>query len=355
MDPRQELIEVGRQLHEKNLLVRTWGNISTRLDKNYMLITPSGIRYEDLTPDKIVKVRLRDLKWEGAYKPSSEMMVHAACYNVRPRCRFIIHTHQVYATVAGSLGIEEIKSTYEGEDVHIHCAPYALPGTRKLAENVAQTLRKNRYDDCVIMANHGTVCLGELSEETVEYAMELEEACRNFLRGYCRTDIESGILFGYNSCKRNGKILYEQPDTPYRVRRIHEEIYEKRPDVRYIVHNKSEACRIVSRRSTYIRPLLDDFAQIVGVGVPTPFNFHGQDGQRIIVKKHVNAVFCLDDGAYCLGKTRGDAEAVALVLDKGCIAQIAAARYGAASYLSRRDCYKMNRHYRNVYSKLAEM
>ena len=53
MDPRQEIIDIGRTLHEQGLLVRTWGNISCRIDKDHILITPSGIQYEDLTPDMI--------------------------------------------------------------------------------------------------------------------------------------------------------------------------------------------------------------------------------------------------------------------------------------------------------------
>jgi L-fuculose-phosphate aldolase len=103
-----------------------------------------------------------------------------------------------------------------------------------------------------------------------------------------------------------------------------------------------------------MKPLLDDFAQLIGTGVRIPLNHHGHDGRRIIVKKNINAVFALDDGAFCLGETRDDAEAAALVLDKACIAQIAASRYGSANFLSYRDCHKMNRHYRNSYSKLAK-
>ena len=78
MDPRQEIINIGKQLHDQGLLVRTWGNISCRLDKDRILITPSGIMYEDLTPEMIAEVNLKDLSWEGKCKPSSELLVHVA-------------------------------------------------------------------------------------------------------------------------------------------------------------------------------------------------------------------------------------------------------------------------------------
>ena len=53
---KKHIIEVARELHEVGLLVRTWGNISQRVDEKSFIITPSGIKYEDLTQDMIVKV-----------------------------------------------------------------------------------------------------------------------------------------------------------------------------------------------------------------------------------------------------------------------------------------------------------
>ena len=354
MDPRQEIIDVGRSLHEQGLLVRTWGNISCRLDKDRILITPSGIQYEDLTPDMIAMVNLSDLSWKGKCKPSSELLVHVACYNAKSSARFIIHTHQVFATVAGSLGVKEIRGVVDGDDIRIPCAPYALPGTQKLADNVKKTVSKYKSSNGIVMSNHGTICMGSISDEALECAMEMEEASKLFLHGYCHMDIQSGFVEGFSSFIKDGQIIYDKPDAPYRIRKIHEEIYDKRPDINFIVHNKSEACTIVSRRATHMKPLLDDFAQLIGTSVRIPVNHHGRDGRRIIVKKNVNAVFALDDGAFCLGQTRDDALAAALVLDKACIAQIAASRYGSANFLSYRDCLKMNRHYRNSYSKLAK-
>ena len=65
-------------------------------------------------------------------------------------------------------------------------------------------------------------------------------------------------------------------------------------------------------------------------------------------------VFVPGDGAYCLGPSEDDAMAVAMVLDKGCIAYTAVLRHGEGHYLSTFDCIKMNRHYRKSYSKLAD-
>ena len=142
LEAKENIIRVSRELHEVGLLVRTWGNISQRIDDNSFLITPSGIKYEDLTPEMIVKVNIKDLSYEGDVLPSSEKAVHAACYKERPDVEFIVHTHQVYASCAGTLGIRKIVSYFDDEDIFIPVAPYALPGTDKLAENVAMTIKK---------------------------------------------------------------------------------------------------------------------------------------------------------------------------------------------------------------------
>ena len=352
LDAKKHIIRISRDLHEIGLLVRTWGNISSRVDDDHMLITPSGIKYEDLTPEMIVQVNINDFSYEGDYKPSSELKVHAAAYRIRRDCGFIVHTHQVFATCAGTLGIRKVFSYFEDEDVTIPVAPYAMPGTDKLAMNVSRTLKKYSNSNGIIMANHGTLCLGTNSNEAVYQAEMMESACNNFLIDVCKMDMTHGVEYGYNSHREGDTIIYDQPNTPERVKLIHEQIYEKRKDVNYVMHNKSEAALMVSRRANHMKPLLDDFAQLIGVGVKIPSN-EGEIYHNI--KKNVNVVFAPNDGAYCFGSTEDDATAVAMVLDKGCIAYIAVMRNGEGHYLSLLECIKMNRHYRKSYSKLADI
>jgi L-fuculose-phosphate aldolase len=356
LSAKKRIIEVSRELQELGLLVRTWGNISCRIDEESFFITPSGIKYEDLTPDMIVKVSINDLSFEGDIIPSSEKAVHAVIYKDRQDVEFIVHTHQVFASCAGTLGFRKISTYYDDEDIVIPVAAYALPGTDKLAENVGRTIKKYPDTKGIIMANHGTLCFGKDSKEAVFEAEKMEVACDNFLIDVCKTDMHHGVEVGYNSHLEDGKIVYDIPDTPERVKHIHQEIYRRRSDVKYIVHNKSEAVMTVSRRASHMRPLLDDFAQLIGYSVKIPSNEHGKDGQSFHnIKKNVNAVFSLNDGAYCVGKDEDDAMAVAIVLDKGCIAYTAVLRYGEGHYLSLWECIKMNRHYRKSYSKLADI
>ena len=160
---------------------------------------------------------------------------------------------------------------------------------------------------------------------------------------------DNDIFEGFSSKLEEGKIVYLRSDTPERVKLIHQQIYAKRPDVHYVFHNKSEAVMTISRRVNHMRPLLDDFAQIIGTSVRIPT----AEGAPLVIKKKINAVFAYNDGAYCLGDTEENAKAAAIILDKGCIAHIAVMRFGEGRFISLKDCFKMNRNYRKNYSVLA--
>lgn len=354
LEEKQHVIDVANELHKKGYLPRTWGSVSCRVDKEIFLITPSGIRYEDMTPDMICLVNLKNLNFMGEYDPSYERGVHAACYRTRKDVEFVALTHQVFASCAGVLGLKRIYTYVEDEDVVIPCVPYAYPGSAKLAGNVAATIKKNRESDSFILSNHGALFMGANSDEVIENIERIEDACDNFLMDVCKTDMYHGVEEGFGSHLEGDEIIYDVEDTPERVKHIHREIYDRRPDVKYIVHNKSDAVMTVSRTATHLRPLLFDFAELVGYSVKIPSNEHGKDGHSYHnIKKNSNAVFALNDGAYCIGETLEDAVAASIVLDKGCIAYLAALRHGEGHPISYLDCIKMNKYYKKVYSRIS--
>ncbi|MBE5860692.1 MAG: class II aldolase/adducin family protein [Butyrivibrio sp.] len=348
---RQDIIDVCLSLLDNGLIVRTWGNVSAKLDDEHFLITPSGIKYEDLEPLMLPVVDMNDLSYEGDFKPSSEMLVHKAIYSSRRDAEFIVHTHQTYASLVGTLGKTKLKAEKNNERIAFPIADYALPGTTKLAENVKKSANLFPETKSIIMSNHGSVSFGRSAQEAVNEAYRLEKASKAYINTICRTQIKPATDEGYSSYLENGKIVYEKADTPNRVKQIHELIYAKRSDVEYIYHIRSEAVLLISRRANHMKPLLDDFAQIVGTGIRIPTS----EGQRKSVKKTVNAVFSYNDGAYCLGESRDEAMACAIVLDKGCLAHIAATRFGKGNFLSYFDCYKMNKNYRKNYSNLSHL
>ncbi len=347
---REEIIRVSLELLEKGLIVRTWGNISARIDDTHYIITPSGIKYEDLEPSMLPVVCITDGSYEGEYKPSSEFLVHSAVYKSRNDAEFVIHTHQTYATIVGVLGKKRLKAEKHEKKLVFPVADYGLPGTEKLANNVKEALGRCNDTKSVIMANHGSLSFGRTGEDAVKEALSLEAAAQKYIYTVGKTEIDFGLDEGFSSYIEDGEIKYTTAQTPERIKLIHKEIYSKRPDVKYIFHNKSEAVMTISRRVNHMKPLLDDFAQIIGTGVRIPTS----EVMGLQIKKNINVVFGHNDGAYCLGVNEDEAKAAAIVLDKGCIAHIAVIRYGEGKFLSYFDCLKMNRNYRKNYSKLAE-
>jgi len=76
-EARLLVVRAGRRLLEAGLAARTWGNVSARLSDTHFVITPSGEAYEDLRPERLVRVRIADGSYTGKVRPSSERGIHA--------------------------------------------------------------------------------------------------------------------------------------------------------------------------------------------------------------------------------------------------------------------------------------
>ena len=178
---RQEIIEGGLRLVKEGLVARTWGNISIRVDETYMLITPSGRTYEDLTPDDIVLVNYHTSKHEGTIKPSSEKELHCEIYRTRKNIHAVIHTHQMNASTVAAAHREvppilDDMAQIIGPTVRV--ADYALPSTKKITKKTVKALKGR---NAALMANHGAVCIGRDLEEAFVVCQVLEKACKAFI------------------------------------------------------------------------------------------------------------------------------------------------------------------------------
>jgi L-fuculose-phosphate aldolase len=153
------LCEAGRRLLRLGLVSRTWGNISLRIDDERFMVTPSGRDYESLTRADMVIVRMKDLGYEGRIRPSSEKELHREIYLLRPDMGAVIHTHQTSASIVSASG-REISCSHRDAALlgpSVMTAPYALPGTHKLAAGTARCLKDRK---AALMANHGALCAG---------------------------------------------------------------------------------------------------------------------------------------------------------------------------------------------------
>ena len=178
---KEIVCEAGRQLMERDLVEGTWGNCSLRVDDRLMAITPSGRRYEDMTPNDIVVMDYYTLEVLGDIKPSSEKKIHAELYKTRKEANAVIHTHQPYASTVAAARREVPPILDDQAQIlgpSVRCADYALPNTKKIVKTTVRAL-KGRY--AALMANHGAITLGRTMEEAIIAALVLEKACQAFI------------------------------------------------------------------------------------------------------------------------------------------------------------------------------
>jgi L-fuculose-phosphate aldolase len=154
---REEMVRLGRTLHQKNYIVATDGNLTARLDPGRVLATPAGICKGFLDPGDLVVVDMQGQKLAGHRVPSSEIAMHLLIYRLRPDVQGIVHAHPVTATGYAAAGVE-LNQALLSEAVAclgaVPLAPYATPGTAELAASIAPLVP---HHDAILMANHGVV------------------------------------------------------------------------------------------------------------------------------------------------------------------------------------------------------
>ena len=181
-EAKNKVCAAGLQLLKEGLVARTWGNVSIKVSDTQMVITPSGRKYDELTPEEMVLVDIYTLKYEGKLKPSSELKLHCEVYKTRPHINAVIHTHQLYASIVAAAQKDVVVLNEEHQKIlgakTIKAAPYALPNTKKITVETARAIEQS---NAALMSNHGVVCIGKDLEDTFEVARTLEKACELFI------------------------------------------------------------------------------------------------------------------------------------------------------------------------------
>ena len=319
----EQVAETGRLLLEKRLVARTWGNFSARLDETHFVITPSGLGYEQMDADDMVRFCLTDETWEGSRKPSSEKGIHAAAYRLFPEVGFVIHTHQAYATALGltepgQLGLTEEEWASLGG---VAWAEYGLPGTKKLKNAVSAALQTGAHT--VLMRHHGALICGKDREDALRRSILLESVCRR-------------------SC-RCGAPIPDAQDASALLSRVREVFPNAAVET-------GEASRAWSSLRIPLRAQLDDAAQMIGARIPAAES----ERELHALLWNVPAVFVPDVGAVVCGENTADTEALRVLTDKAAIAALHTRALHARAELSLFDCVLMRQVYRLKYAKKKE-
>lgn len=175
---REEVCALHAELPKNNLVAWTSGNISARdSDTNLVVIKPSGVKFEDLTPQKMVVVDLQGTLVEGSLKPSSDTASHCYVYRHMPEVNGVVHTHSRYATAFAILGRDiPCVTTAMGDEFGgpIPCGGFALIGGEEIGQRVVEALRDSR-SPAAILQNHGVFTVGPNPEAAVKAAVMTED------------------------------------------------------------------------------------------------------------------------------------------------------------------------------------
>jgi L-ribulose-5-phosphate 4-epimerase len=180
---REELCELHRRLVSSGLVAWTSGNVSARVPgTELMLIKPSGVEYQDLTPESMVLCDLdgRPAADGNGLLPSSDTAAHAYVYRHMPEVGGVVHTHSAYATAWAARGepvpcvLTAIADEFGGE---IPVGPFALIGGDDIGRGIVETLTGHR-SKAVLMRSHGVFAIGRGPRDAVKAAVMCEDAAR---------------------------------------------------------------------------------------------------------------------------------------------------------------------------------
>ena len=176
---REQLYQLHLELPKNRLVTWTSGNVSARdPDTGYVVIKPSGVRYEQLRPGHMVITDLEGKIVEGALKPSSDTASHLYIYRHRPDVGGIVHTHSPYATAFAAVNrpipvyLTAIADEFGGP---IPCGGFALIGGEEIGRAVVESIGSS---PAVLLKNHGVFTLGKDAEAAVKAAIMVEDVAR---------------------------------------------------------------------------------------------------------------------------------------------------------------------------------
>lgn len=189
---KKEVYEANMEVQKQNLIKYTWGNVSgIDRSKGLFVIKPSGVAYEDLTPDMMVVCDLDGNVVEGNLNPSSDTQTHAVLYKHFDEIGGIVHTHSPWATVWAQAGLDvPVYGTTHADTFYgdIPCArflteeeildAYEYETGKVIVEEFSKRNIKPMDIPAVLLKGHGPFTWGKDSNEAVVNAVVLEEVCK---------------------------------------------------------------------------------------------------------------------------------------------------------------------------------
>lgn len=184
-------IENCHRLSQSGLDFLHSGNLSLRLNEEFVVIKPSGVSYSEITADNLSLINFKTKQIMKGLKPSSDLEVHITIYENMPNINSVVHTHSHFATAMSVVGkdlpvICSMHADYFGEP--IKCLPYL--NHRK--NNLGVQILEDRVKNACLVGKHGVFCFSGSVEKSIEFAFVVEEISKLYFHAFSiKKDVSS--------------------------------------------------------------------------------------------------------------------------------------------------------------------
>jgi L-ribulose-5-phosphate 4-epimerase len=178
---KRDIIRGGIKLDRYGLIALGGGNLSMRTEGGEILMTPSGMIYEDMMEADILVLRGDGAVIEGERKPSSDKEALLYIYDKRPDINAVIHTHQPYATAIGLVADEfvcNLTTLANAVRGSVAVAPYASAASLDMGVHAVEHLNDRL---AVILKHHGVIGVGGSLKQALYACVYLEEAAKTYI------------------------------------------------------------------------------------------------------------------------------------------------------------------------------
>lgn len=188
---RQEVCAMNKELPKQGLVVWTGGNVSGIVrDKGHVIIKPSGVVFDDLTPENMVVTDMDGNVIEGDYKPSVDLDIHLYIYRHRADVGGICHTHAPYTSSFALLGQDLPAATTPIAHIlgaNVPCTEYVRPGFVETGQAIIDNIGQGF---AVLVKKHGPFTVGPTPTHSLKVAVYLEEAAKTIHLASLRGTVE---------------------------------------------------------------------------------------------------------------------------------------------------------------------
>jgi len=179
---REEVCDANRLLPKLNLVVMHSGNVSgLDREKGVLVIKPSGVDYDTLTPDMLVEVNLETGRYENGLRPSVDLVHHLYLYRNLPEVCGIVHTHSNHATAFAACGqsipvcLTAIADEFGDE---IPCAPYASNQDDEIGKSIIANMTTA---PAILLGKHGVFTWGKSPAAAIKSAAMVEDIAKTLI------------------------------------------------------------------------------------------------------------------------------------------------------------------------------